>query len=81
MKVLFCFTATAFVSLAGHGLLAQSTSVASADPSSIALLTLNQPPCVTLTPQSMLRAKVAYRLAECVSIKFIGYIVAGVLLW
>ena len=78
MKALFCFTATAFVSLAGHGLRAQSASVARADPSRITLLTLNQPPCVTLTPQSVLRAKVAYRIADgeqsaygfAVSIKF-----------
>ncbi|MBT2559239.1 hypothetical protein J7E24_15730 [Hymenobacter sp. ISL-91] len=44
----------------------------------IALLTLNQPPCATLTPQSVIRAKLAYRLADAersvhgfaVSIKF-----------
>ena len=44
----------------------------------IALLTLNQPPCTTLTPRSVIRAKLAYHLAEAeqstygfaVSIKF-----------
>jgi hypothetical protein len=49
-----------------------------AEPNSITLLKLNQPPCATLTPQSVLRAKVAYHLADAeqseygfaVSIKF-----------
>jgi hypothetical protein len=44
----------------------------------IALLALNQPPCTTLTPQSVIRAKLSYHLAEgeqsaygfAVSIKF-----------
>ncbi|SFQ23586.1 hypothetical protein [Hymenobacter arizonensis] len=44
----------------------------------ITLLTLNQPPCTTLTPKSVIRAKLAYHLAEAeqseygfaVSIKF-----------
>ncbi|MFC6226108.1 hypothetical protein ACFP2F_22890 [Hymenobacter artigasi] len=44
----------------------------------IALLALNQPPCATLTPQSVIRAKLAYHLADAeqsaygfaVSIKF-----------
>ncbi|WP_426058135.1 hypothetical protein [Hymenobacter sp. B1770] len=44
----------------------------------IALLTLNQPPCTTLTPKAVIRAKLAYHLAEteqsdygfAVSIKF-----------
>ena len=78
MKLLLFFTAIASVGLMGHELLAQSTHVASTDPSRITLLTLNQPPCVTLTPQSVLQAKVAYRLADgeqseygfAVSIKF-----------
>lgn len=30
----------------------------------IALLALNQPPCATLTPQSVIRAKLSYRLAQ-----------------
>jgi len=44
----------------------------------IALLALNQPPCATLTPQSVIRAKLSYHLADAeqsaygfaVSIKF-----------
>jgi hypothetical protein len=54
--------------------------VAQTPASTIRLVALNQPPCATLTPQSVLTAKVAYQIAAqeqspygfAVSIKFQG---------
>ncbi|GAB3586432.1 hypothetical protein [Hymenobacter daeguensis] len=64
----------------GVALVGLSAVLAAQAPSgnTIALLALNQPPCATLTPQSVIRAKLAYHLAEteqsaygfAVSIKF-----------
>ncbi|WP_022826317.1 hypothetical protein [Hymenobacter norwichensis] len=79
MKGLFYLTVLAGIGFAGPRLVGPSpAATTAAELSSITLLTLNQPPCVTLTPQSVLRAKVAYRLADgeqsaygfAVSIKF-----------
>jgi hypothetical protein len=64
MKALFYLPALAGLGLAGPPRGEPSPAAPAAESNSITLLTLNQPPCATLTPQSVLRAKVAYRLAD-----------------